>query len=94
MLPNLLPVTRGKTVANEVLGSGDATQAGQDFQLSQSPVTYLQQGASYASTISLTVNGMPWTEVAHFYGQAPDATCLRRRPKTMRATPMSPSATA
>ena len=79
VLPNTLPVTRGKTVANEVLGSGDATQANQDFKLSQSPVTYLQQGATYASTITLTVNGMPWKEVAHFYGQAPDATVFVTR---------------
>ena len=28
---NLLPVTRGKTIANEILGSGDATVAGQSF---------------------------------------------------------------
>lgn len=69
VLPNLLPVTRGKTVANEVLGSGDATNPGQDFTLSQSPVTYLQQGAGYASTIALTANGIPWTEVPSFYGQ-------------------------
>jgi hypothetical protein len=74
VLPNTLPVTRGKTVANEVLGNGDATQPMQDFTLSQPPVTYLQQGAGYGSTISLTVNGMPWTEVAHFFGQPADAT--------------------
>jgi hypothetical protein len=74
VLPNLLAVTRGKTVANEVLGSGDATQAGQSFQLSQSPVTYLQPGATWSSTISLTVNGQPWTEVASFYGQPANAT--------------------
>ena len=73
ILPNLLPVTCGKTVANEVLGSGDATNPAQDFQLSQSPVTYLQPGATYASTIQLTVGNLPWTEVAHFFGQAPDA---------------------
>jgi hypothetical protein len=72
-LPNLLKVSCGKTVTNEVLGSGDATQAGQDFKLSQSPVTYLQNGAGYASTIALTVNGLPWKEVASFYGQGPDA---------------------
>jgi hypothetical protein len=74
VLPNLLPVTRGKTVANETLGSGDATDPAQDFKLSQSPVTYLQTGASYASTIALTVNGQPWTEVASFYGQPANAT--------------------
>jgi hypothetical protein len=73
VLPNLLPVTCGKTVANEVLGSGDATNPAQDFQLSQSPVTYLSQGAGYASTIALTVNNLPWTEVTSFYGQAANA---------------------
>ena len=73
VLPNILPVTRGRTVTNEVLGSGDATNPGQDFKLSQSPVTYLQRGATYASTIALTVNGIPWTEVTSFYGQPPDA---------------------
>jgi len=79
VLPNLLKVTRGKTVANEVLGSGDATQPGQSFKLSQSPVTYLQPGASWASTITLTVNGQPWTEVASFYGQPPNATVFVTR---------------
>jgi hypothetical protein len=74
VLPNLLPVTRGKTVANETLGSGDATNPAQDFKLSQSPVTYLQTGAAYASTIALTVNGQPWTEAPSFYGQPANAT--------------------
>jgi Baseplate J-like protein len=74
VLPNLLKVTRGKTVANEVLGSGDATNPGQSFRLKQSPVTYLQQGAEFASAINLTVGGRPWTEVASFYKQGPDAT--------------------
>jgi len=36
-------------------------------------VTYLQKGASYASTIAIRVDGQPWKEVASFYGQAPDA---------------------
>jgi hypothetical protein len=70
---NLLPVTCGKTVANEIIGSGDATVAGQSFMLSKSPVTYLSTGSSYASTVSITVNGLPWTEVASFYGQAANA---------------------
>lgn len=79
VLPNLLPVSRGKTVANEVLGSGDANNPAQDFQLSQSPVTYLQRGATYASTIVLTVNNLPWTEVASFYGKSPTATVFVTR---------------
>jgi hypothetical protein len=70
---NLLPVTRGKTVANEILGSGNATISGQSFMLAKSPVTYLTTGSSYASTIVLTVNGIPWTEVASFYGQPANA---------------------
>jgi hypothetical protein len=70
---NLLPVTCGKTVANEVLGSGDATAAGQTFKLSKSPVTYLTVGVTYASTIVLTVNGQPWSEVLNFYNQPANA---------------------
>ncbi len=73
LLPNLLAVNCGKTIANEILGSGDAANPAQDFKLSQTPVTYLAQGASYASTITLTVNGLPWTEVKFLYGQKPDA---------------------
>ena len=74
VLPNVLTVTRGKTVANEVVGSGDATKPAQSFRLKQSPVTYLQSGAGFASTISLIVGGQPWTEVASFYNQGADAT--------------------
>jgi hypothetical protein len=73
VLYNLLPVSRGKTVANEVLGSGDAGIAGQSFPLAKSPVTYLQKGATYASTIAITVDGQPWKEVASFYQQLADA---------------------
>jgi hypothetical protein len=72
---NLLPVTRGKTVANEVLGSGDATLVAQDFTLQNASVTYLQDAASvsggdYSSTVRVWVNGVQWTEVQSFYGQA------------------------
>ena len=73
VLYNPLPVTRGKTVPREILGSGDATQAGQDFTLAQSPVTYLEKDATWASTIALTVDGEPWTEVPFFYGQPASA---------------------
>jgi hypothetical protein len=86
VLPNLLTVTRGKTIANEVLGSGDAANPAQDFQLSQSPVTYLSQGSGYASTIKLTVNTLPWKEVASFYGQPPDATVFVTREDNAGAT--------
>jgi Baseplate J-like protein len=70
---DLLPVSAGKTVKNEIVGSGDSTQAGQSFKLAKSPVTYLASGSIYASTIALTVNGLLWTEVPSFYGQAASA---------------------
>jgi hypothetical protein len=78
MFFNLLPVSRGKTVANEILGSGDPAVPGQDFTLQQSPVTYLQDPASksgdnYSSTVRVSVNGLQWSEVRSFYGQDKNA---------------------
>jgi hypothetical protein len=70
---DLLPVSAGKTVKNEIVGSGDSTQSGQSFKLAKSPVTYLASGSTYASTIALTVNGLPWTAVPSFYGQSASA---------------------
>jgi hypothetical protein len=85
VLFDLLPVSRGKTVANEMLGSGDATiTTGQEFTLQKSPLTYLQSAASasgdnYSSTLSIWVNGVQWKEVPSFYGRAPDATVFVTR---------------
>jgi hypothetical protein len=79
MLFNLLPVTRGQTVANEILGSGDSTiAAGQEFVLQKSPLTYLlnsasTSGAEYTSTLQIWVDGVQWQEVPSFYGQVPNA---------------------
>ena len=75
---NLLAFTRGKTIAREVLGSGNPAVAGQDFTLQNAPVTYLadqpgRSGPGYSSTITLWVNGVQWTEVPNFYGQGPTA---------------------
>jgi predicted phage baseplate assembly protein len=70
---DLLPVSAGKTVTKEIVGSGHSTQPGQSFTLAKSPVTYLAQGSAYASTIALTVNGLPWTEVPSFYNQSANA---------------------
>jgi hypothetical protein len=76
---NLLPVTRGQTVANEVLGSGDATiVTGQEFVLKKSPLTYFQNASStsgpdYTSTLQLWVDGVKWQEVPSFYNQGKNA---------------------
>lgn len=78
VLFNLLSVSRGKTVRNEILGSGDATAAGQEFVLQKSPLTYLQStdsisGSSYTSTLKVWVDGVQWKEVPSFFGQPPEA---------------------
>lgn len=75
---DLVAVSRGKTVASEVLGSGNPSVAGQDFTLSQSPVTYFADPASisgdgFSSTVSVYVNGVQWQEQQSFYGQPPNA---------------------
>lgn len=79
VLFNLLAVSRGKTVASEILGSGDATiTTGQEFVLQKSPLTYLQSGTSasgagYKSTLKVWVDGVQWSEVPSFYGQPSNA---------------------
>jgi len=88
---NLLSVSRGKTVSNEVLGNGNATLAGQDFTLQNSPVTYLQDPASvsgdnYSSTVQVWVNGVKWTEVQSFYGQGYDSQIFVTREDDSGAT--------
>jgi Baseplate J-like protein len=70
LLIDLVPISQGTTVANELLGTGNASLANQTFTLSKSPLTYLPQGASYVSALQVAVDGIYWTEVASLYGQA------------------------
>ncbi|MFT3770699.1 MAG: hypothetical protein QM820_35185 [Minicystis sp.] len=78
LLYNLVPVSQGKTVTGEILGNGDAAQAGQSFVLSKSPVTYFAGGApssslSFRSSVRILVNGSAWSEVDSFVDQKPGA---------------------
>ena len=78
VLYGLLTVSRGQTVAHEILGSGDATVAGQSFRLKKSPLTYLPgaalgTGQNYRSTLTVRIDGIAWQEAPSFYGQRPDA---------------------
>lgn len=73
LLVDLVAVSRGTTVTSELLGTGDASVAGQSFTLKQSPLTYLASGASWTSTLQISVDGIYWTEASTFYGQPPDA---------------------
>jgi baseplate J-like protein len=74
LLVDLVQVSRGKTVAAETLGTGDASVAGQTFTLKNAPLTYLASGADFASTLQVAVDGIYWTEAKTFYDQPPDAT--------------------
>ncbi len=78
VLFNLVAVSRGQPVTNEVLGSGNASLAGQEFILSKSPLTYLldpesTSGKDYKSTLRIWVDDIEWQEVPSFYGQPANA---------------------
>ena len=73
LLLNLVPVSRGKTVPGEVLGSGNAALASQSFTLAKSPLTYLRGDTGVESTLTVTVNQIEWQAVTSFYGQPASA---------------------
>jgi hypothetical protein len=77
-LLNLLPVSRGQTVAGEIVGSGDSILINQEFVLGRAPLTYLTDTGprsmnGYRSTLRVRVDGIEWHEVATFFGQPSDA---------------------
>jgi predicted phage baseplate assembly protein len=72
---NLIRATRGESVFNEVLGSGDASQAFQSFTLGNGPLTYLNDPAAPGgrrTTLEVRVNGITWKEVSSFFGAGPE----------------------
>ena len=68
---NVTIATHGKTVATEVLGSGDAGLCNQRFVLKEGPLTYLPSASASASasasgirsTLKVRVGGVLWQEV-------------------------------
>lgn len=70
-------ISRGETVRDEIVGSGNAALENQEFTLKKSPVTYLAgdsvSGDGYRSTIQLWVDGIQWQEVSTLYDQPADA---------------------
>jgi hypothetical protein len=63
---NLLKVTRGESVLNEVLGSGDSSQAFQKFRLKKKPLTYLpdpSRPGAVSPELQVRVNGILWRQV-------------------------------
>lgn len=71
---NLVRATRGESVFNEVVGSGDASQAFQSFPLGNKPLTYLNDPSApngRRSTLEVRVNGITWREVLSFFATGP-----------------------
>lgn len=73
ILHGVVALTRGQGVPREVLGSGDAALAGQEFTLARAPLTCLAAGDGWRSTLEVFVDGVRWREVPSFFGQPPDA---------------------
>ncbi len=69
---NVAPATHGETVG-EVLGSGDAARSFQTFTLRQPPLTYVSSAgpSGAASTLQVSVNNLPWTQLPNFLGTGP-----------------------
>jgi len=66
---NVLAVSRGETVLDEVLGTGDASQPRQTFKLAKKPLTYLPAATASGvrSTLDIRVGGIRWHAVDSFY---------------------------
>jgi hypothetical protein len=69
---NVATVTHGET-KREVLGSGDGSQANQQFTLKQGPLTYLQAAtpSGIKSALEVRVNDIPWTEIGSLTDAGP-----------------------
>ncbi len=69
---NAVLATHGQTV-QEILGSGDATNAALTFTLKQPPLTYLPTPAASGvqSTLQVWVNNLRWQEVPNLLSSGP-----------------------
>lgn len=70
---NVVRATQGGEAPEEVLGSGDATQANQRFTLKKPPLTYVRDpvtGRAHA-TLEVRVDGVRWDEVPSLHDAGP-----------------------
>jgi hypothetical protein len=71
ILANVASATHGET-RDQVLGSGDASAAYQQFRLAQAPLTYVSTSeGTVRSTLEVRVDGRLWTEVPRLFGTGP-----------------------
>ena len=73
---NTVLASHGETVADEVLGSGDAGVPSQRFKLARKPLTYIASPSAASpngirSTVELRVGGILWREVPTFFTAGP-----------------------
>lgn len=74
LLGNVATAVRGETVAREVLGSGDAAQPFQSFDLMKKPLTWVNDagtGSGRRPQVDVAVDGRYWTWVEALYGRKP-----------------------
>ncbi|CAN5744019.1 putative baseplate assembly protein [soil metagenome] len=73
---NVANVSRGESVPNEILGSGDPSVTSASFTLKKSPLTYFNEPSANqigaTSTLVVRVDGIAWREVPSFFGVGPD----------------------
>jgi hypothetical protein len=77
LLGNIVEVTQGETVKDEVLGSSDGS-AFQSYALKKKPLTYLPSSdpeglSAVKSTLIVTVNGVAWNEQPNLAESTPNA---------------------
>ena len=78
---NVAPASHGETVADEALGSGDASARFQRFRLRRGPLTLVPgSGAGgLASSLSVLVDGVRWEQVPELLGRPPEARVFTAR---------------
>ncbi|MFC2077590.1 putative baseplate assembly protein [Candidatus Bipolaricaulota bacterium] len=74
ILANVVRVTHGETIEDEILGDGDAAEALQRFGVKKSPVTFVSDATAEhgaANSLRVRVGGIEWSEVPTLYGCGP-----------------------
>ncbi len=72
LLGNVALASHGETVADEIVGSGDATLEFQRMALKKKPLTWLPslKSAGSESTLQVLVNRVRWKEVPRLFGRS------------------------
>lgn len=78
---NVAPASHGETVADEVVGSGDASARFQRLRLKRAPLTFVPAATEggVESSLVLLVDGVRWHEVPGLFGRPADARVFTAR---------------